>query len=80
MSIFISSNSGLLLCLFRFNFRHKRQTGGRGQFGQIEGVIEPLPAEQNTKVEFVDECVGNNLPKKLFPALREVCCMYFAAS
>lgn len=35
-------------------------------------MIEALPPEKNTLVEFVDETFGNNIPKNLFPALKKV--------
>jgi elongation factor G len=41
-------------------YRHKKQTGGAGQFGEVHLRIEPLP---EADFEFTDELVGMNLSK-----------------
>jgi elongation factor G len=41
-------------------YRHKKQSGGAGQFGEVHLRIEPLPAAD---FEFTDELVGMNLSK-----------------
>ncbi|XP_045029557.1 elongation factor G, mitochondrial isoform X2 [Daphnia magna] len=60
-----------LLAPCEFDFLHKKQSGGSGQFGRVIGVMEPLPASENTKVEFVDETVGTNVPKPFIPAIEK---------
>lgn len=46
-----------------FDYLHKKQSGGAGQFGRVIGVIEPLPPHENTKIKFTDETVGTSIPK-----------------
>ncbi len=47
--------------------RHKKQTGGRGQFGDCHIVIEPLDGRQG--YEFVDEIVGGVIPQQFRPGV-----------
>ena len=47
--------------------RYKKQTGGRGQFGDCSIVLEPL--EGHTGYEFVDKIVGGVIPQSYRPAV-----------
>jgi elongation factor G len=47
--------------------RYKKQTGGRGQFGDCQIVLEPL--EGHTGYEFVDKIVGGVIPQSYRPAV-----------
>ncbi len=47
--------------------RHKKQTGGAGQFGDCYLRVEPLL--NGTDYEFVDEVVGGHIPRALIPAV-----------
>ncbi len=47
--------------------RHKKQTGGRGQFGDCWVRIAPQPRGKG--YEFVDEIVGGSIPRKFIPAV-----------
>lgn len=49
--------------------RHKKQTGGRGQFGDVWLRIEPLP--RGEQFEFVDAIVGGVVPGKFIPAVEK---------
>lgn len=59
--------------VFRFDFTHKKQSGGSGQYGKVIGTLEPLETEQYTKVEFEDQTIGTNVPKQFVPAVEKVC-------
>lgn len=51
-----------------FNYTHKKQTGGSGQFGRVGGFIEPLPSDAIENYEFVDDIVGGVIPREYVPA------------
>jgi elongation factor G len=49
--------------------RHKKQTGGRGQFGDCKCVFEPLP--RGGGFEFVDKIFGGSVPQQFRPAIEK---------
>ena len=49
-------------------YRHKKQSGGAGQFGEVHRRIEPLP---EADFEFTDELVGMNLSKSYLPPIEK---------
>lgn len=51
-----------------FNYLHKKQTGGAGQFARVAGYIEPLPPQSGKTYEFVDQVVGGAIAREFIPA------------
>ncbi len=51
-----------------FNYTHKKQTGGSGQFARVAGYIEPIDAELNQDYEFLNKIVGGVIAKEYIPS------------
>ena len=49
--------------------RHKKQTGGHGQFGDCKIRVEPLP--RGSDFEFVDDIFGGSIPRQFIPAVEK---------
>jgi len=50
-------------------YRHKKQTGGRGQYGEVYLRLEPN--ERGAGFEFLDEIVGGVIPRQFLPAIEK---------
>jgi elongation factor G len=49
--------------------RHKKQTGGHGQFGDCKVKFEPLP--RGSEFQFVDDIFGGSIPRQFVPAIEK---------
>lgn len=47
-----------------FDYTHKKQTGGQGQFSRVAGYLEPIALEEGKVYEFVDKVVGGSIPRE----------------
>ncbi|KAK3764114.1 hypothetical protein RRG08_039286 [Elysia crispata] len=59
-----------LIASCNYDYLHKKQTGGQGQYARVIGSVEPMPVEDNTKLQFSNETVGTNVPKQFIPAVK----------
>ena len=50
-----------------FNYKHKKQTGGAGQYAHVIGTLAPLDADSEESFRFTSKVVGGNIPKEFIP-------------
>ncbi|MGS0681196.1 elongation factor G [Shewanella sp. 125m-7] len=58
-----------ILAEAKCRYRHKKQSGGSGQFGEVELMVEPLARGQG--FEFVSKVVGGSVPSQYIPAVEK---------
>ncbi len=54
-----------------YNFKHKKQTGGSGQYAHIVGKLECLPEGSEEVFEFEENVVGGRIPKEYIPSVEK---------
>jgi elongation factor G len=54
-----------------FEHRHRKQTGGAGQYAHIIGSLEPLPDDAAEPFEFEEHVVGGRIPKQYIPSIEK---------
>jgi len=52
-----------------FNYKHKKQTGGSGQYAHIVGRLVPLPANGENDYEFENKVTGGRVPSEYIPSV-----------
>lgn len=54
-----------------FEYLHKKQTGGQGQYAKVVGYLEPIEEEEGKISEFVDHIIGGTIPPQFIPAVQK---------
>ena len=54
-----------------FNYKHKKQTGGSGQYAHIVGVLEPLDEDVEEAFIFEENIVQGRIPKQFIPSIEK---------
>jgi elongation factor G len=54
-----------------YDFKHKKQTGGSGQYAHIKGRLEPLPEDSEEVFEFEDNVVQGRIPREYIPSVEK---------
>ena len=57
----------------RYDYTHKKQSGGSGQFAKVQIALEPLPTGSEDSYEFVNKITGGRIPKEYIPSVDDGC-------
>jgi len=57
----------------RYDYTHKKQSGGSGQFAKVQIALEPLPTGSEQSYEFVNKITGGRIPKEYIPSVDDGC-------
>ena len=52
-----------------YEYTHKKQTGGAGQFAKVIGTFHPLPVDEEQQYEFINKITGGRIPREYIPAV-----------
>lgn len=52
-----------------FEYQHKKQTGGQGQYAKIAGYLEPIDEDEGMEKQFIDHTIGGSIPPQFIPAV-----------
>ena len=55
----------------KYDYKHKKQTGGSGQYAHIIGELEPLPEDAEDNFIFEDKVVGGRVPREYIPSVEK---------
>ena len=55
----------------KFDYKHKKQSGGSGQFAHIKGRLTPIETDSEDSFEFEEHIVGGRIPKQYIPAIEK---------
>jgi len=54
-----------------YDYKHKKQTGGSGQYAHIVGDLAPMPEESEENFEFENKVVGGRIPREYIPSVEK---------
>ncbi len=55
----------------KFNFKHRKQTGGSGQYAHIVGSLEPITDDESDDFIFEENVVQGRIPKQFIPSIQK---------
>ena len=53
----------------KYDYTHKKQTGGSGQFAKVQITLAPLEADAEVQYEFVNAVTGGRVPREYIPSV-----------